>query len=136
MPKYRGGDLVEITVNHPELGNFKFDTKSNESYTFDPGGNRSADDANMVTGNGEFIDQINTVRWSFEGPIMADFSTNEQIKALQDLSMSPELGTWTFAHKAGTIWRGLGKFVGDISLDTNTAQLTGKIAGGGVLSPI
>lgn len=136
MPKYSGGDLIEITCNHPTLGNFVFGTKSNESYTLDPGGRRSNDDANLVTGNGDFIDQINTVRWSFEGPLMADFSSNNEMKNIPLLAESSDLGTWTFTHISGVIWRGKGKFVGDFQIDTNTAQITAKLAGGGKLEKL
>lgn len=134
--QYSGGDLIEITCNHPTLGSFNFATKSNESYTLDPGGFRSNDDANMITGSGTFIDQVNRVRWSFEGPLMADFVSNNEILNLPELASSSELGTWTFTHISGTIWRGKGKFVGDIQVDTNTAQLTAKLAGGGKLEKL
>lgn len=136
MPRYSGGDLIEITVNHPTLGSFNFATKSNESYTLDPGGNRSNDDANGVAGDGTFIDQINRVRWSFEGIILADFSSGNEMTNLPKLAESAELGTWTFSHISGVVWRGKGKFVGDLSLDTNTAQITAKLAGGGILEKL
>lgn len=136
MPQYSGGDLIEITCNHPSLGSFTFATKSNESYTLDPGGFRSSDDANMVTGNGSFIDQVNRVRWSFEGPLMADFISNNEIENLPELASSAELGTWTFTHISGVVWRGKGKFVGDLQVDTNTAQITAKLAGGGKLEKL
>ena len=134
--QYSGGDLIEITCNHPTLGSFSFATKSNESYTLDPGGFRSNDDANMITGSGTFIDQVNRVRWSFEGPLMADFVSNNEILNLPELASSSELATWTFTHISGTIWRGKGKFVGDIKVDTKTKQLTAKIAGGGKLEKL
>lgn len=136
MQKYIGGDLLEITCNHPTLGSFTFATKSNESYTIDPGGNRSNDDANMVTGQGEMIDQVNRVRWSFEGPLMADFNSGNEIDNLPKLAESSELATWTFSHISGVVWRGRGKHVGDIQIDTNTAQITAKIAGGGKLEKL
>lgn len=136
MPKYIGGDLTEITCNHPTLGNFSFATKSNESYTLDPGGKRSNDDASMVAGNGEMIDQVNNVRWSFEGPLMADFDSGNELENLPLLAESSELGTWTFSHISGVVWRGKGKIVGDINVDTNTAQLTAKLAGGGRLEKL
>ena len=136
MSQYIGGDLIEITCNHPTLGNFSFATKSNESYTLDPGGKRSNDDANAIAGNGVFIDQINRVRWSFEGPLMANFISNNEIDNLPKLAESPELGTWTFSHISGVVWRGQGKFVGDIQVDTNTAQISAKLAGGGILEKL
>ena len=136
MPQFIGGDLISITVNHPTLGNFSFSTKSNESYNLDPGGFRSNDDGSSVAGDGTFIDQINRMRWSVDGVFMVDFVTGQEIDNLPLLSESTELGTWTFSHISGVVWRGRGKFVGDISVDSNTAQLSGKVAGGGRLEKL
>ena len=136
MARYVGGDFLGITFNHPTLGNFNFSTKSNESYTLDPGGKRSNDDSNGVTGNGEMIDQINAVRWSFEGVLVVDFASGNELNNLPLIAESPELGTWTFSHISGNTWRGRGKFVGDIQVDTNTAQISGKLAGGRKLDSI
>lgn len=136
MAQYIGGDLLEVTCNHPTLGSFSFAAKSNESYTVDSGGPRSNDDSNAITGNGEFIDQINRVRWSFEGPLLADFISKQEIENFPKLAGSPELGTWTFSHISGVVWRGRGKIVGDIQIDTNTAQVTIKISGGGILETL
>ena len=90
----------------------------------------------MVAGNGAFIDQVNRVRWSFEGILMADFVSNNEIENLPQLAASAELATWTFSHITGVIWRGKGKFVGDLQIDTNTAQITAKLAGGGTLEKL
>jgi hypothetical protein len=136
MARYQGGDILEITCNHPVLGSFKFATKSNESYTIDPGGFRSNDDANMVTGDGQFIDQVNRVRWSFEGPIQADFLSGNELENLPLLAESGELATWTFVMISGVTMRGKGKHVGDIQVDSNNAQLTVKLAGGGKLEKL
>lgn len=134
--QYIGGDIVEITCNHPTLGSFNFSTKSGESYTLDPGGNRSNDDEAGVAGDGTMIDQINKKRWSFEGPIMADFISGNEIDNLPKLAGSAEQSTWTITHISGKVWRGKGKFVGDVQADTNTAQIASKIAGGGVLESL
>jgi|TARA_R110000822_G_scaffold259530_2_gene384671 hypothetical protein len=136
MARYQGGDILEITCNHPTLGSFKFATKSNESYTLDPGGFRSNDDANMVTGDGQFIDQVNRVRWSFEGPIQADFLSGNELENLPLLAESGDLATWTFVLISGITMRGNGKHVGDIQVDSNNAQLTVKLAGGGKLEKL
>lgn len=136
MPKFIGGDLTEITCNHPTLGNFNFSTKSNESYTLDPGGHRSNDDDASVSGDGNMIDQINRVRWSFEGPILADFESNNEIENLPKLAQSAELATWTFTHISGAVWRGKGKFVGDLKIETNESTISSKIAGGGKIEKL
>lgn len=136
MPRYIGGDLIEITCNHPTLGDFTFATKSNESYTLDPGGYRSNDDNNMIAGNGVYVDQINRIRWSFEGPLKADFTSNLELLNFPLLAQDPELAVWTFSHISGNVWRGTGKIVGDIQFDTNTAEASIKIAGGGRLEQL
>jgi hypothetical protein len=79
---------------------------------------------------------VNRVRWSFEGPLQADFTSNNELLNLPKLAESGELGTWTFTHISGITWRGRGKFVGDIQIDTNSAQLGAKIAGGGKLEQL
>jgi len=136
MPKYRGGDIIEITCNHPILGEFRFQAKSNESFTLDPGGFRSNDDGNLITGAGTMIDQVNRVRWSMEGPVAVDVESGNEFDGLSDLAESSDLGTWTITHVTGTIWTGRGKVVGDLSADTNNAQMTLKVAGSGKLQKI
>ena len=133
MPKYVGGDIIEITCNHPVLGEFRFQAKSNEAFTLDPGGLRSNDDANMVTGAGTMIDQVNRVRWSLEGPVAVDHESGNELENLPALAESSELGTWTITHVSGTIWTGKGKVVGDLNSDTNAASMTLKVGGSGKL---
>lgn len=136
MSNFVGGDTTEIVCNHPTLGDFRFEPKSNESFTSDKGGIRNNDDANAVTASGKSIVQKNRVGWSMEGPIAADIKTGYEEDALNALSESPEDGVWTFSHISGGISKGTGRPVGDIQVDRNTAQLTIKIAGGGKLEEI
>jgi len=131
---FLGGDITEIVCKHPELGDFRFETKSNESYTMDRGGYRNNDDANAVTGAGKSINQKNRVRWSLEGPIMLDFNSTD--KSVEDLAEHPEDGTWVISHISGAIYQGKGTVVGDLSSDTNSAQMGIKISGGGKLEKI
>lgn len=129
-----GGDITELVCKHPTLGDVRFQTKSNESYTLDKGGYRNNDDANQITGGGQAMYQKNRVRWSLEGPVMVDFSENEV--TMEDLAESDEEGTWIISHISGTVWQAKGMPVGDITTDTNNAQMTSKIAGGGKLKPV
>lgn len=133
MPNYIGGDITEIVAKHQTLGEFRFQAKANESFTLDPGGFRSNDDANAITGGGEMIDQVNRIRWSMEGPVAVDPISGNELENLPKLAKSPDLATWTITHISGTIWKGLGKVVGDLNSDTNTAQMTLKVAGSGQL---
>jgi len=136
MANYIGGDIIEAVCNHPTLGDFRFAAKSNESFTLDPGGIRTNDDANSVTGNGEMIQQKNRVLWSMEGPVAVDLLSGNEIDNLPKLTESSELGTWTLTHISGTIFKGKGIPVGDLQIDTNTAQMTLKVSGGGKLEKI
>lgn len=136
MAVYLGGDIEEITCSHPTLGDFRFQAKSNESYTLDPGGIRANDDANSVTGSGVMIQQKNRVLWSFEGPVAVDMASGNEMENIPKLSASSEEGTWTISMIGGVIWKGKGIPVGDMQIDTNTAQMTLKVAGGGTIQKI
>ena len=136
MPQYLGGDITEVTISHPSLGDFRFATKSDESYNIDFGGFRNADDSAAVTGNGKKIGKKNRVRWSFEGPLLVDLKNKVDQKNIQDLVNSDEDFTLTITHTSGAIWKGEGEIVGDLVIDSNTAQLPIKISGGGQLETI
>ncbi len=136
MGNFIGGDITEISVKHPTLGEFRFEVKSNESFNLDPGGFRSNDDNNAITGAGNMIDQINRVRWSAEGTVSIDLLSGNEVENLPKLAESPILGTWTFTHILGVVEKGLGKPVGDLVIDTNTAQMTLKLSGSGRLEKL
>lgn len=136
MPKFIGGDIVEIVCKHPDLGEFRFQVKSNESFNVDPGGLRSNDDANMISGAGDMIDQINRVRPSMEGPVAVDLISGNEIDNLPELAASPILGVWTLTHISGKVYKMSGKPVGDLVVDSNTAQLPLKVAGSGKLETL
>lgn len=133
---FTGGDILEISYKHPTLGTGTWFPKSSEDGTVDPGGLRSSDDANMVTSSGQMIDQMNRVRWSFEGVVAWDMATNDELNQARELASSPILADWTVTHINGTVWGGKGKPVGDINGNTNSAQMSVKIAGGGQLTKI
>lgn len=131
-----GGDLVEATYNHPRLGTGSFYFKAAEDGTFNVGGFTANDDSNMVDGSGAMIDVINQKLWSVEGTISWDMNSRKELDKLQALSGDPILSDWTFSHRNGTIWVGLGKPVGDLAGNTGQATMPIKIAGGGKLSEI
>jgi hypothetical protein len=131
-----GGDIIEITFNHPTVGSGSIFAKSGEDTTFDPGGFRSADDENMVTGSGEMIDQMNNVRWSFEATVTWDMNLREELAKVAQLAASPILADWTISHINGTVYGGKGKPVGPVAGNANQATFTLKLAGGGALKKI
>lgn len=130
------GDILEISYKHPTLGSGTWFPKSSEDGTNDPGGYRSNDDANMITGDGQMIDQINRIRWSFEGVVAWDMETVNELNQARQLAASPVLADWTITHINGVVWGGKGKPVGDINGNTNTGQMGIKISGSGQLTKI
>lgn len=128
-----GGDIVEITFNHPTLGNGVIYPKAAEDNTFDLGGFRSSDEENMIDGAGNMIDQMNRKRWGFEGTIAWDMNTALTLEQIVTLASSPVQATYTFSHVSGAVYSGTGKPVGDLKGAGNNATFPLKIAGGGIL---
>lgn len=123
-----GGDWLEIKVNHPTLGEHTFYPKSNEGSTFDPGGIRTNDDANQVTGAQEAIWQKNMARGFLEVVIANDPNSREDWLFANNLTASPVDASYTASHIGGTIWGFNGMPVGDVAPDFNAATMTLKIA--------
>lgn len=137
-----GGDITEISFNHPTLGSGTFFPKANEDDTYDLGGFRSDDDQDMVAGNGDMIDKINRKRWFVEATIAGNLNSSNNSNASSDLELlrllasSPVLGDWAISHISGTVWKGKGKPVGDIQENVNAATIGFKVSGGGLLKKI
>ena len=131
-----GGDIIEITYNHPTLGSGSFFPKSEEDGTIDPGGFRTADEDNGVTGSGDPIFKKNRKRWSVEVTVRWDANKANDLERLNLLSNSSVEATYTFNLANGTIWKGVGMPVGDIQGSSNDATQSLKIAGGGFLEKI
>ncbi len=135
MANFVFGDIQEIVCNHN--GNtYRYSPKSNETGNFDKGGLRTNDDANQVTSDGQMMQQINFVRWGVEGPIAVDTITSAEQDSLSLMAGSPILGVWQFALISGAIFKGTGKPVGDLSMDSNAGTLQLKVAGSRVLEKI
>lgn len=130
-----GGDILELTCNHPTVGTVTFFPKSNESSTLDLGGYRVSDDANMVDGGGRIIKQMNRSRWSAEMTIAIDENNLDQ-ENLVAIASSPQDGDWTIRHINGFSYGGKGTVVGDIQVDKNVNTMTVKVSGGGGLAII
>jgi hypothetical protein len=131
-----GGDILEITYNHPTVGSGVLWAKANEDSTFDEGGFRSNDDESMIDGGGNMIDQINRVRWSFETTLSWDMNQREELAKLVAIAGSPVPADWTISHINGSVYSGKGKPVGDLKGNGNQATLPLKLSGGGVLKKI
>jgi hypothetical protein len=131
-----GGDIIEITYNHPTLGSGIWFPKAGEDSTFDPGGFRGADDANQVDGSGKKIRQLNRVGWFFEGTISWDANIANELDQAKALAGDPVEGDWTITSVNRTVWKGKGAPVGDIQGNGNSATISIKISGGGELKKI
>lgn len=136
MGRFQGGDVIEVTFNHPTVGDGSFFVKSGEDTTFDPGGFRNEDDANGVAGDGSMITKKNRVRWMFEGPLAWDMNTSNEIESLREIAESPLDADFTIEHINGTVWGGTGTVVGDIQGATQDASIPIKLAGGNRLKKI
>lgn len=131
-----GGDIIELTYNHPELGSGVIFAKAAEDSTFDLGGYTSTDDANMVDGGGNMIDTINQKRWKFGVTVSWDMNDRNELLKIQELSGSTKQGDWTISSINGTVWGGKGKPVGDYEGNGNAATFAMLLSGGGRLKKI
>jgi hypothetical protein len=131
-----GGDIVEANCVHPTLGTFRYETKTGEAFTSDSGGLRNDDSDDNVTASGIMIVKKKMVMWSFDGSIVVDIKADTQVGSLKAMAASADPGVWTFTHISGSVSTGTGMPVGDLKVDTNTAMLKLKIAGGGDLQQI
>lgn len=131
-----GGDILEVTYNHPTLGTGTFFPKAGEDSTFDQGGFRSDDEANGVDGGGNMIDTMKRVRAFFQVTISNDQNTSRDAERVANLASSPVPADWTISVVNGTVWGMKGKPVGDIQPNVNAATLQLKVAGGGFMTKI
>jgi hypothetical protein len=120
------GDITDITYEHPILGSGNFVAIANQTNSLDLGGFRTADDDGMIGSNGEPIYQINRVRGSFEVMVTGE---GDSLERLRNLAASPIPAVFTFSLVNGRIYKGSGKPVGDLKTETNTGNITVKIAG-------
>ena len=125
-----GGDITEISYNHPTLGSGTLFPKAGEDNTYDLGGFRSKDDANGIDGGGQPIDVMNRVRGFFECSVANDMNTNKELEAVSALAASPVAATWTFSVVNGKSYTGTGKPVGDLSANINQGTFKMKVSGG------
>jgi hypothetical protein len=128
-----GGDIIEITFNHPSIGSGTLFPKAGEDSTYNTGGFRSADDDNMIDGAGNMIDKMNRTRWSFEALLSWDANIAQDLEKVVLLASDPVLADWTFTNINGTIYKGKGKPVGDVKGNGNASTFQLKVAGSGVL---
>ncbi len=124
------GDVLEIAVSHPDLGNRRFDPKANEGNTFNPGGFVNSDDDGGITSSGELIITKNRVRGFFSVMIEDDQNVREDALFIKELAGSSESAVWTISLVNGTVWQGSGVPVGPTETELNTGMMTLKVVSG------
>ena len=127
---YNGGDIIEISYNHPTVGSGVLSPVTAQDNEYDLGGVRTTDDENMVTSKGEAIYIMNNKRWSATTLITSDMNIRQEYEKMLAISASLEEATWSFLHINGTVYRGKGKPVGDIKLNVNQSTFSLKLSGG------
>ena len=131
-----GGDIIEVTFNHPTLGYGIFTPKAGEDSTYDLGGFRNDDDANGIDGQGNMIMKKNRVRPSFEVVCAWDANIKGDLEVAVALAESNVQAEWTFTSSNKTVYKMKGVIVGDVQGNGNAATFTFKVAGSGVMKKI
>ena len=127
-----GGDIIEITYNHPTLGSGALYPKAAEDNTLMLGGFGSNDDDNGIDGSGEAIYQMNRKRWKAGITVAWSMNGLNELEILRELSSSIEEAVFTMTVVNGTVWKGKGKPVGDLEGNVNAATIALTLAGGGL----
>jgi hypothetical protein len=125
-----GGDITEVTCNHPTLGSKTFFPKSSEASTYDLGGFRTKDESSAIDGSGTPIYTKNQVRGGFETTVSNDMNTNSELEFVSALAESTVPATWVFTVVNGMSYSGSGMPVGDLNADIDKATFKLKVAGG------
>jgi len=133
---YTGGDILEITYNHPTVGQGTLFPKAGEDSTFDRGGYRSADEDENVAGNGDMIDVMTNRRWSAEMVVANDQNEKDEMGQVLSLVRSTVPAVYTITVINGTVWKGKGKPVGDLQEDVKNATFSLKLGGGGKMEQV
>jgi len=131
-----GGDVTELTFNHPTQGTGVLFVKSDEDSELDTGGYRSTDEEKSVDTSGEMIDVMTLSRWGCTFVVAGDLTSRKDLEKLVALAGDPVLAVWTITHISGAIYRAKGKPVGDVKQALKAATIALKIAGGGKAEPV
>ena len=133
-----GGDIQEVTYNHPTIGNGAFYCKADEDTEADLGGYKNDDDTAGISGNGIVVLKKNRSRWEHSlGSVLWEELPVDAFERMQELSNSTVPAVWTIATVDGKIYKGTGWPVGEFKGNRNTGLITGaKLQGGGVLESV
>jgi hypothetical protein len=115
------GDIKELNVSHPDLGNIRFFPIANQGNTLDTGGLRNEID---ITSNAGLIVKKNRIPGELVCMVENDQNVRNDAVNASNLSESSKLATWTVSMGNGAVWQGLGTISGEIKPDVNTGQMT------------
>lgn len=136
MGNYIGGDTLEVKVTHPTIGIVTFQCKALEDNTYDLGGIRVADEDNNVTGSGIMISSMNRKRWKVPVLVAADMNQDLDVEKANEIAASTIESNIVFSNINGSVYKGKGRIVGDIVLNTNKSTCPLTFSGGGKLENI
>ena len=131
---YNGGDIIEISYNHPTVGSGVLSPVASQDNEYDLGGVRTDDDENKVTSKGEAIYTMNNKRWKVTALVTSDMNVRKEFEKIDAMSSSIDEATWSFLHINGTVYSGKGKPVGDLKLNVNQSTFSLIISGGNLLA--
>lgn len=137
MATNTGGDITEVTWNHPTLGSGILYPKAGEDSEYDTGGLRNDDDDNAVDGAGQSINKKTRVRAYFSVTAAWDANVDKTLEAMVALAGSPVEADWTITCGGnGTVYALKGVPVGDLRGNMNSATFPLKVSGGGIMKKI
>ena len=125
-----GGDITEITFNHPTVGSGTLYAKAGEDNSYFIGGIVTDSNEDMIDGGGEPIWQMNRKRGYFEVVVSNDQNVRQDFEKMVAISESPLPAEFTFSIINGTTYGGTGKPVGLSEANINQATFTLRVEGG------
>lgn len=124
-----GGDILEITYNHPTLGSGVLYPKAGEDNTYFPGGIVTQSDENMIDGGGNPIWQKNRRRAYFVAVVANDQNNGQELEKMIALTASPVPADWTITNINGTVYGMSGMPVDTFEGNLNQATFSLRVEG-------
>jgi len=135
---YIGGQLTQITFNHPTLGTGTFAPKSSDDSTINLGGIRSDSGVTDIAGDGTAIRKMNLHRWMVDTTVAFDSTAMAKsgLSILSALAADAKEAVWKFTHISGSVYSGSGFPVDVVDGNLGTATIKIKFEGSNSLQEI
>ena len=132
-----GGDVEEITWNHPTRGSGRLYAKAGEDSTSVLGGRTGDNDMQKIDGSGAAIRTMTNGRWKVTAVVAWYMnSAVDELTQMQDLAGDTEESEFTITYSNGTVWAATGFPVDDLEGNSREATFELTISGGGKLVKI